>query len=219
MTAHASEHGDRLPLAPATTALLVVDAQKAFLSPDGTPARNGLDVERTAERLPAVRELVDVAREHDVTTVYTRSVRRADGRDAPQQTYRILPDVYDEDEPSCCAGTEDVAYADGIDPAPSDFEVTKKRYDAFSGTPLAYYLRSDDIETVVVCGFMTNVCVESTARSAHERGYDVVVPRDACAASTRDAHESALRNVDRILGTTASVDEVTAALEADSRPE
>jgi nicotinamidase-related amidase len=190
-----------------------VDVQQAFVSPTATPAKHGLDVETTAARLPAIRELIDVARANDLTTVYTRSVRRADGSDAPQQVYNILPGVYAADDPSCRAGTEDVAYADGIDPASSAFEVTKKRYDAFTGTELEYYLRANDVETVLVCGYMTNVCVESTARSAHERGYNVVVVSDACAASTTETHEASLRNVERILGTTATIEDVAGSLQ------
>jgi nicotinamidase-related amidase len=201
-----------LPIDPDRTALVVVDAQKAFSSPDGVPVRKGLDPSMVTGRVPAVRSLVETARTHDLTLVFTRSYRRADGRDAPQRTYDILPDVYDGAEPSCCAGTVDVEYAEGIEPGPDEFEVTKKQYDAFNGSELEWYLRTEDVDTLLICGFMTNVCVESTARSAHERAFNVVVVRDCCGASSRDAHEAALANVERILGATATSDDIGAVL-------
>ncbi|MHB9287904.1 cysteine hydrolase family protein [Halobacteriales archaeon Cl-PHB] len=203
---------DSLPIDPATTAVVVVDAQKAFTHDDGTPVRKGLDNTAAKRRLPAIRDLVEVARRHDCTVAYTRSVRRPDGRDAPQHTYDVVPAVYRDSEPSCVAGTLDVEYAEGIDPRPDEFEVSKVRYDAFTGTPLEHYLRSEGVSTVVLCGFSTNVCVESTARSAHERGFDVVAVSDCCAAGTAEAHEAALANVDRVLGAAVTSDELAAAL-------
>ena len=195
-----------------TLGLIVVDVQKGFLSPDAVPVRKGLDTSMPNERLPRIRELLSVCREAGLTVAHTRSVRRADGADAPRELYDVVPSVYEDGPPSCCAGTVDVAYADGVEPRADEFEVTKKRYDPFRGTSLAWDLRSQGVETVLVCGFMTDVCVASTARSAHEEGFNVIVVADCCAAASEEAHAGALRTFERVLGATMQFEEVRTRL-------
>jgi len=195
-------------LDPASTALLVVDAQVAFAGEASPLAARGVDLSGPTETVPRVVDLIDVAREAGLTVAYTRSVRRADDRDGPTRAHRILPEIYREGEPICRAGSPDAAYVEGIDPAPDEYEVGKRRYDAFHGTPLESYLRIEGVETTLLCGFTTNVCVESTARGAHERGFDVVLVEDCCASFTPEMHASAVRNAELMLGTTATGDEV-----------
>src|SRR6056297_2657426 len=146
-----------------STALILVDVQKAFTS-DPVPE----------ERLENIRSVIERARDAGMTLVFTRSVRQADGKDAPQAVYDIVPKTYRGEEPSCCAGATDVEYGDGIETRADEYEISKERYDAFHGTKLDYYLRVAGIKTVLMSGISTNVCVEATARSAHERQYNVV---------------------------------------------
>lgn len=195
-------------LEPATTALVVVDAQVAFAAEGSPIAERGVDLSGPIETVPRVADLVDDARAADLPVAYTRSLRRADNRDGPERAHRILPEIYREGEPICCAGSPDAEYVEGIEPAPDEYEVGKRRYDGFHGTPLESYLRVESVETTLLCGFTTNVCVESTARGAHERGFDVVVVEDCCASFTPEMHESALRNAELMLGTTATAEQV-----------
>lgn len=195
-------------LDPGTTALIVVDAQNAFAGEDSPIADRGVDLSGPIETIPRVAGLIDAARAAGLTIAYTRSIRRADNRDGPERAHEILPDIYREGEPICCAGNPDAAYVTGIEPAPGEYEVEKRRYDAFHGTPLESYLRVEGVDAVLFCGFTTNVCVESTARGAHERGFDIVLVEDCCASFTREMHESAMRNVELMLGTTATAGQV-----------
>lgn len=201
-------------LDPESTALIVVDAQNAFAAVDSPLVDRGVDLSGPIETVPRVAELVETTREAGLPIAYTRSVRRGDNRDGPERAHRILPEVYREGEPICCAGNPDVAYVDGIEPAPDEYEVEKRRYDAFHGTPLESYLRVEGVETTLFCGFTTNVCVESTARGAHERGFDVVLVEDCCASFSPEMHESALRNAELMLGTTATSEQVPSLLSA-----
>ena len=199
-------------LDPGSTALVVVDAQVAFASEESPLAERGVDLSGPVDTLPRVHDLIEAAREADLTIAYTRSVRRADDRDGPQRAYEILPEIYREGEPICRAGSPDAAFAPGIEPAADEYQVEKRRYDAFHGTPLESYLRIEGVETALFCGFTTNVCVESTARGAHERGFDVVLVSDCCASFSEEMHESALRNAELMLGTTATAEEVRGLL-------
>merc|ERR1719440_2264474 len=83
-------------------------------------------------------------------------------------------------------------------PEAEDIVVTgKKGPDAFPGTDLEYQLRQHGIETLVVAGFLTNCCVESTVRTACEKGFNVVTLSDICATLSADGHKAA---IDGILG-------------------
>jgi len=185
-----------------STALIVVDVQKAFTTEP-----------MAQERLSNMRSVVDFARDTGLTVVFTRSVRRSDEQDAPQNVYDVVPKTYRGNEPTCCAGTTDVDYGGEIEPRPEEYEISKQRYDAFHGTKLDYYLRAEDIDTVLMTGISTNVCVEATARSAHERGYGVVYLEDACASHSRELHEAAIRNAENILGTVIQSDELPTLFE------
>lgn len=196
-------------VSPASTALLVVDVQRAFAAADSPLVDAGLDLSGPIETVPKVERLLEAAREAGLTVAFTRSYRRADGRDAADRVYDVLPRVNRGGPAICCAGSDDVGYVDGVGPRDGEYEVRKVRYDAFYNTPLDFYLRAEGVETVLVCGFTTNVCVEGTARGAFERGYNVVLVEDCCASYTEAEHEAAVHNVELILGTTTTLDELT----------
>ena len=193
---------------PRTAALLVVDAQKVFAAEDSALGDRGADVSRAVRTVPNVTEVVSLARRESVPIVFTRSYRREDGMDSHQRVFDVVPDIHRGDRPICCAGSEGVEYVDGLEPQPDEYEVRKQRYDAFHNTRLDSHLRAESVETVLVCGFTSNVCVEGTARGAHERGYNVVVIEDCCNAYTEADHRSAMRTTDLVLGTTATLEEL-----------
>ena len=193
---------------PRTAALLVVDVQKIFAAEDSALGDRGADVSRAARTVPSVTEAVSLARRESIPVVFTRSYRREDGLDSHRQVFDVVPEIHRGNEPICRAGSEGVEYVDGLEPRPDEYEVRKQRYDAFHNTRLDSYLRAEDVETVLACGFTSNVCVEGTARGAHERGYNVVVLEDCCNAYTEADHRSAMRNIDLVLGTTATLEEL-----------
>jgi len=80
-------------------------------------------------------------------------------------------------------------------PRSSDKVVTKHRYSAFFDTDLQTVLRSLRIEDLVICGVMTNMCVESTARDAYFRDYRSFIPADATGAPTEEMHCASLLNL------------------------
>lgn len=201
-------------LSPDRTGLVVVDAQNAFAGPESPIADRGVDLTDAIETVPNVVALVETARDHDLPVFYTRSVRRGDNRDGPERQHRILPKIYRDGEAICCAGNPDTGFVDGVEPAEDEYAVEKRRYDAFHGTHLESYMRVEGVETALFCGFTTNVCVEGTARGGHERGFDVVVVEDCCAAFSEAEHEAALHNVELALGTTATTEEVRSLLAA-----
>ena len=90
-----------------------------------------------------------------------------------------------------------------VEPTTADCIVTKHRYSAFTGTDLNLILRSKGIETILVSGVVTNICVETTARDAFNLDYDVILVEDCCGAYFSDEHTSTLNNIRKYFGLVA----------------
>jgi nicotinamidase-related amidase len=87
-------------------------------------------------------------------------------------------------------GTWGAEIIDSLSPGPEDIIIEGKRgLDTFASTNLDFILRSRGIKTLVVAGFLTNCCVESTARTGYEKGFSVVALSD-CAATLSEEEQS-----------------------------
>lgn len=100
-----------------------------------------------------------------------------------------------------------------LDPRPGDHRVTKQRWGAFSGTGLDERLRRLGVTQVFIAGIATSIGVESTARSAYEGGYHVVLVVDAMTDRDAEAHRRSIEKIFPRLGETATADEVLRCLE------
>jgi nicotinamidase-related amidase len=91
-------------------------------------------------------------------------------------------------------GSWGAAIVDELAPAEGDIVIEGKRgLDTFASTNLDFILRSKGITTIVIGGFLTNCCVESTMRSGYENGYQVITLNDCVAATSTEEHENALK--------------------------
>ncbi|GAA4186117.1 isochorismatase family protein [Gryllotalpicola kribbensis] len=103
-----------------------------------------------------------------------------------------------------------------LDAQPDDLLITKSRWGAFHDTSLDEQLQARGVTQVVLTGLATSMGVESTARSAHEHGYHVVIATDAVTDVDAEAHENSLRRIFPKLSESAATDELLAALDARS---
>jgi nicotinamidase-related amidase len=102
---------------------------------------------------------------------------------------------------------------DQLKPQPGDIIVEgKKTLDAFHSTALDYFLRANEIEYVAFAGFHTNWCVESSARSAYDKGYRVIVIRDCTGTDTDREQEYAEQVIFPKIGKVMTADEFLAAI-------
>merc|ERR1712137_731456 len=100
-------------------------------------------------------------------------------------------------------------------PKEGDVVITgKKGLDAFPNTTLEQELRKAGIETVILCGFLTNCCVESTMRTACEKGYNVITVTDCCATLSAAAHKASTEGTFGMFSSPQTAAEVTAKLPA-----
>lgn len=190
----------RANLNPAETALIVVDVQNDFCAQGGYFDRTGADLAPIDPAVDQMGELIAAARNAGVIVIFVRSFYDPIYLSAAQNARRRRMGW---DIPLCRQGSWGVEFYK-LSPKPEEVVVTKHRYDAFFNTGLELVLRSNGIRNVTLCGVATNVCVESTARSAFFRDFEVVVANDCCAARNMQAHEAALENVRKHFGMVAN---------------
>lgn len=168
-------------------ALVVVDMQEDFVNPG-----NPMCVPEAYRQVPRVKKLIEGAREADVPVFYTE---HHVGADCSAGFYEYWPPIASG---AIKEGEEATRVYHGLDPQPGERIITTKHnYDSFAGTDLDYVLRDRKVETVIVCGTLTNFCVESTARTAYFLGYNVVFGSDVSSTDDALAHVATLRTMRR----------------------
>jgi nicotinamidase-related amidase len=208
--------------APARSAVIVIDPQHDFCSERGALAqRFGFDMKDIQLAVPKLNEFIDTAREHGVLVVWIREVF-ADSklRASHRSLWGSGDDIWLIRE-----GSEGVEWYDGMTPPLLEEPViTKWQYDAFEDTDLPLLLESRGISTVLMTGFTTNVCVETSARHAYIKGYQVLLVTDCCQATTQQEHEGAVFNIGTYFGRLTTAGDLKAswsvpgASEADRGP-
>jgi nicotinamidase-related amidase len=176
---------------PAKTALVLIEYQNDFTSPGGTLHDAVAGVMETSGMLANTERTVRRARELGATIAFVPISFTQDYHELTSQPYCILKGVVDSK--SFQQGSWGAAIVDVLAPHPADIIVEGKRgLDAFASTNLDFILRSRGITTVALAGFLTNCCVESTMRTAYEKGYDVITLTDCTATLSEDEQRFAV---------------------------
>jgi ureidoacrylate peracid hydrolase len=189
---------------PRWAALLVVDVQNDFASPKGSAAQRGDDVSASVAMVPRLTRLIDEARRVGLTIIYVKTTH-GEWTDTPSWIYRKSQQSALN---TCREGTWGAEFYDGISPLPSERVVIKHRYSAFINTDMNTVLKAKGIESVLVTGIATNVCVETTTRDAYMYDYYVTMVGDCAAAYDPKLHESTLENIRCHFGLVATSDEI-----------
>jgi ureidoacrylate peracid hydrolase len=155
------------------TALLVIDVQNIYAAP-----ASPLHIATLPDSIVNVNALAHAFSKAGKPVIYVRHVHRADGRDAG----RMFDFGGVAEAVSFVEGEPDSAYVPELQIVPDALHITKRRYSCFEGTELDAILRTLGVDTVAICGYMTNFCCESTARAAHDRDYFVDFIADATGA-------------------------------------
>jgi nicotinamidase-related amidase len=112
------------------------------------------------------------------------------------------------------ANTWNSEFCDGMKPEPTDFVVKGKTgLCGFHSTNLDFLLRQNRITNVVLSGFLTNCCVESTMRTAYENGYKVFTVKDCCGATSIAGHEAAFEHTFGMFSIPTTSNEIMAAIQ------
>jgi nicotinamidase-related amidase len=177
---------------PAATAVVFIEYQNEFTTVGG-------------KLHGAVKEVMEASDMLNKSAAVAKAVRKAggkafhvpisfakDGSDNPNKNLGILSGCAKDE--LFTAGTWNAEFCDTMKPEAGDVVVTgKKGLDAFPGTDLEAQLKAHGIETVVLAGFLTNCCVESTMRTACEKGFNVITLTDCTAATSKEGQAAAVQ--------------------------
>ena len=181
----------------AQTALIIVDLQNDFLSPQGAYAR-GKTVSSEALLLPArVAPAAKALKAQGGYVAASQFTLWPDANGEPMVSPHLLEKRSFLRKGDFAPGSLGQANVPELQDC-VDLVVCKVAYSAFFNTQLDWVLRKAGIETVVVCGIVTNGGVASTARDAHVRDYSVVVLSDGCAAFSNALHQASLADLTSI---------------------
>jgi len=210
------------PFEPDATALVIIDMQRDFLEPGGFGAALGNDVSRLKAAVGPCAQMLAAARRTGILVIHTREGHRPDLTDAP----RIK---VERGDPALRIGAPGpmgrilVRGEPGHDiipelyPAPGEPVIDKPGKGAFYQTDLELMLKNRGIETLLVCGVTTEVCVNTTVHEANDRGFRCIVLSDCCASYFPEFHDMGLKMIKAqggIFGSVSASGPVIAALSA-----
>ncbi|MGH9127766.1 MAG: cysteine hydrolase [Acidimicrobiales bacterium] len=196
---------------PATTAIVLIEYQNDFTSEGGVLHGAVAEVMDSTGMLAHTRRVIDAARAAGVTVMHAPITFAPGYNELSSHPYGILKGVVDGN--AFVKGSWGAAIVEDLAPAADDIVIEGKRgLDTFASTNLDFILRSKGITTIVLGGFLTNCCVESTMRSGYEHGYNVITLSDCMAATSAAEHDNALRYDFPMFSKPVSADELIAAL-------
>ena len=180
-------------LNPQETALLVVDMQKFYLEPTSTnfcPA--ALDI------ITNINALAMAFRDFGAPVIWLRNiVGNKDIKSWSSFYDRLTQKNLSYRREKLAKDGDGFQLFEGMDVRSSDRKINKTRFSAFArdASNIEKVLGEYGTHVLVVCGIVTNVCVESTVRDAMMLNYEVLVAEDACASSNERAHEASINNM------------------------
>lgn len=179
-----------------TPALLILDMQNYFLSPESHAF-----VPSAPDLIPVLSDLADTFEARDLPVVFTRHINTAENAG--------MMDVWWRDR---------ISMENPLHRINSAFDtswggvITKTQYDAFYNTQLHELLTQLGVTSVVITGVMTHLCCETTARSAFVHGYQVLMPIDGTATVNREMHRATTANLSHGFCRTSCVKAVSKAI-------
>jgi ureidoacrylate peracid hydrolase len=203
-----------LRLAVDETALVVVDMQNAYASPNGYLDLAGFDISGAKAAITAIQDVLGVARSAGVPVIFFQNgwdpdYVEAGGPGSPNwhksnalKTMRKRPELQGK---LLAKGGWDYALVDELQPKPGDIVVPKTRYSGFFNSQFDSILRARGIRNLVFCGIATNVCVESTLRDGFHLEYFGVMLEDATHQAGPDyIQKASIFNIETFFGWVSS---------------
>lgn len=191
-----------------TSALLVIDMHNDFVLPD-TP----MEVPMAKDRVPNQRHIISVCRSFEIPVIFTQHILFDSFEISPLEC-AYNPNLRQVGMRAGSHGAEVIAE---LRPEDNDVVLPKHRYDAFHNTQLKSVLNTvrgaGIVDTVIIVGTLTEVCCESTARSAFMHDYKVAFIDDATAALSQAAQSATVDVIGRFFGRVFNTTDVVTALQ------
>lgn len=186
---------------PTRTAIIIIDMQNDFCSPGGFGEKLGNDITLTRAIIPVIQQLLQAAREAGIVVVHTREGHLPDLSDCPpaklERSKKQGAGIGDVGPMGriLVRGEQGHAIVPELTPLDGEMVVDKPGKGAFYMTNLEHLLEQNNIESLLLCGVTTHVCVHTTLREANDRGYRCLVLEDATAAFDPTDQQAAIHMV------------------------
>lgn len=186
----AAEAKGGIDIDPAKTAVLCIEYQNEFTTEGGKLHDSVKDVMASTNMMENSVDVCEAARKAGAKVFHAPISFADDASDNPNKGLGILGGC--AEGKLFTAGTWNADFSEKMAPKEGDVVVQgKKGLDAFPGTDLEEKLKANGIETIALGGFLTNCCVESTMRTAYEKGFNVVTLTDCMATQTEEGQAGA----------------------------
>ncbi len=162
-------------------ALIIIDMLEEFV-------HGRLKSPEAESIIPVIKKLIDTAREKRVPVIYV-----ADNHFPVDHELKVWG-------PHALKGSSEARIVEELEPGPDDYVLYKRSYSGFRDTGLDMLLRDLGVDTVILTGIHTHICVLHTAWDAFYYGYNIIVAKDGVAAFSREDHEYALKYMEKIYG-------------------
>jgi nicotinamidase-related amidase len=172
-----------------TSALLLIDLQVGFCSPAGHTGQR-TDVSGFEPVLQSAKRLADSSRKAGMPVIFTTMAFASDYSNGGLTTSELRPNLSEEN--ALRADRPDRNIMPSLEVHSSDIVIEKQRYSAMMKSPLPDLLQQQKIESLVVGGVTTSMCVESTVRDLAMMDYRTFVVPEACGDLKRDFHDRAM---------------------------
>ena len=194
------------------TAVILIEFQNEFCKEGGKLFDGVKDEIARQSTIPNAVRLAEGAREKGALVIHTPFVFNEEYF-GEHKMEGIVKAVADGD--AFREGTWGAEFIDEMKPKEGDQVVGgKSTLCGFNNTNLEKILKESNIKNIVIGGFLTNFCVESTARTAYDKGYGVTVIKDATAANSSDEQNYVEEKIFPLLGQALSVDQFLSQLES-----
>lgn len=205
------------PIVPSKTAMLFFDTLNVYLHPVDPARQAAVEVEGVIPRLVKMNR---ACREAGITVFYGQADHRPDGRDFAPQIVGLGHDGRPGDpprvttRPAAAAGTPSVDVIPEIAPQPGDYIIKKHRWSTFYQTHLELSLRTAGIDTIMIAGGSTEVGVASTAYSARDQDFNLILLSDGCRSGRPGVNDFFMEKVFPIFARVMTIDEAIWAIQA-----
>ena len=171
-------------------ALLVIDVIHDFV--DGK-----FGSKRAQNILPPLKNLLTYSHQENVPVIFISDAH--------------IPNLDNEFEiwgQHAVEGSKGAEIVKEVNPRKEDYRVLKRHYSSFYATGLDDLLRQLNVDTLILTGLVTNICVQHTAADAFFRGYNIIIPQDCVEAATDEVQNTSLRYMEEMYGAEITVSDI-----------
>jgi ureidoacrylate peracid hydrolase len=182
-----------MSLNPSETAIVLIEFQNDFTTEGGIFHGAVKGVMDATDMLNNAAETVKEAREAGINVIHVPISFTDDYHEVTPNPYGIMKGVVDNG--AFKKNTWGTEFAESLAPLSGEIVIEGKRsFCGFASTNLDFVLRSRGIKNIALAGYLTNCCVESTMRTAYDKGYNVISLTDCCATLSQEEHDNAIKN-------------------------